>query len=391
MPDVHAKLSASGAKRWMTCTPSVQFESQFEDKETEYAKEGTLAHSIAELILRYNNGEFTKRTFQSRLKKLQSDPLYKDEMMKYCGDYAQTVWETFNEVKKSCEDAEIMFEQRLDFSAWVEDGFGTGDVVIIADGCANIIDLKYGKGIGVSAINNPQLRLYGLGTLDTYGFIYDIDRIKMTIIQPRLEHTDSEELTASELVGWAETEVKPKAQLAYEGKGEYVSGDHCRFCKGRAVCRKRAEDNLEIAKYEFSEPNTLNPAEISDILGRADKFLKWFDHVKEYALDAAVNKGIAFPGWKVVEGRSTRKYKDETEVVKCLIEHGYSEKEIYNTKLKGITEITKLIGSSNVDGFLAPHIIKPQGAPTLAPESDKRPVFKSAESAKADFSDDLLD
>ena len=312
-------------------------------------------------------------------------------MQTYIEQYAHDVWELVNEAKAACKDAEVLFEQRLDFSAWVEEGFGTGDVVIIADGTVHVIDLKFGKGVGVSAVDNPQLRLYGLGALDTYGLLYDIDKIKMTIIQPRLEHTDTEELTVEEIVRWADEEVKPRAELAYAGEGEYCSGDHCRFCKAKAVCRARAEENLKLAQYDFKEPPMLTPPEIADILGKLDKLKKWVEDVANYALDAAVRKGIAFPGWKVVEGRSNRKYKDEVEVVKCLVEHGYEEKSLYNTKLKSLTDITKLIGSSNVDGFLAPYIIKPQGAPTLAPESDKRPVFQSAEAAKQDFSDDLLD
>lgn len=390
MPDVHARLSASGAKRWLMCPPSVALEEQFpKESESIYAQEGTHAHSLAELILRYNNGEMTKRTFNSKLKKLQENPLWSQEMQTYIEQYANDVWEIVNETKAKCPDAQILFEQRLDFSAWVEEGFGTGDVVIIADDTVHIIDLKFGKGVGVSAINNPQLRLYGLGCVDTYGLLYDFENIKMTIIQPRLEHTDSEEITVSELVEWAESEVKPKAALAYEGKGDYCAGDHCQFCKAKGNCRARAEENLKLAEYDFSEPPMLNPEEISDILAKADKFKKWIEDVSKYALDAVLTKGISFPGWKLVEGRSQRRYKDEMKVAAHLIDDcGYTEDQVYNKKLKGITDMTKLIGKGSFEAVLSEYIEKPQGAPMLAPESDKRPVFQSAESARNDFDDD---
>lgn len=387
MPEVHAKLSASGAKRWMVCPPSVALEAEFPNEESVYAKEGTHAHALAELICRYNNGEMTKRKFNAELKKLQENPMWSQEMQTYIDQYGHDVWEMYNEAKAVCKDAEILFEQRLDFSAWVEEGFGTGDVVIIADGTIHVIDLKFGKGVGVSALNNPQLRLYGLGALDTYGLLYDIEKVKMTIIQPRLEHTDSEELTVDELVKWADEEVKPRAELAYAGEGEYCAGGHCQFCKAKAVCRARAEENLKLAEYDFSEPPTLVPSEIADILGRVDKLVKWAGDVKDYALNAAVNKGISFPGYKVVEGRSNRAYSDETKVEKALKEYG---DEIYNKKLKGITDMNKLLGKE-FNELLGNLIIKPPGKPTLVPESDKRPVFQSAESAKDDFDDDLLD
>ena len=389
MPDIHAKLSASGAKRWMACPPSVSLEAKLPESTSIYAEEGTHAHSLAELILRYNNGEMNKRTFNSKLKKLQDNPLWSQEMQTYIEQYAHDVWEIFNEVKATCKDAEIMYEQRLDFSAWVEEGFGTGDVVIIADGAVQVIDLKYGKGVGVSAENNPQLRLYGIGAVDTYGMLYDIDKVKMTIIQPRLENVSSEELTIDELVSWAEKEVKPKAELAYQGKGEFCSGSHCQFCKAKATCRARAEENLKLAEYDFTEPPTLKPSEIADILRKIDDLVKWAGDVKDYALDAAVNKGIKFDGWKVVEGRSNRKYKDEQLVVDTLSGVCNAE-DIYNKKLKSITDMTKLLGKDKFESLLGSLVIKPQGAPTLAPESDKRPEFKSADSAAKDF-DDLLE
>lgn len=389
MPDVHAKLSASGAKRWMSCTPSAALEAEIPGTTSKFAEEGTHAHALAELMCRYNNGEMTKRKFNTELKKLQANEYWNDEMQGYIESYVNIVWETFNEVKKACKDAEILFEQRLDFSAWVEEGFGTGDVVIIADGTVEIIDLKYGKVVGVSAENNPQLRLYGLGAVDTYGMLYDIEKVKMTIIQPRLENTSTEELSVEELVKWADEEVRPKAQLAYAGEGEFCAGDHCRFCKAKATCRARAEENMKMSEYDFKPSPMLTPQEVADVLGRADKLIKWAEDVKDYALDAMLNRGIAFPGFKIVEGRSVRKYSDEQLVVDSL-SGVVPEEDIYNKKLKSITDMTKLLGKDKFEQILGAFIVKPQGNPTLVPESDKRPVFQKA-SAEADFcSDDLL-
>ena len=240
MPDVHARLSASGAHRWMACTPSVKLEEQFPDKGSAYAAEGTLAHTMAETIIRYNNNEITKRAFSTRMNKIRKEELYGKDMEEYISDYAQNVWEIFNEAKASCPDAQLLPEQRLDFSEYVPDGFGTGDIVIIADDMVQVIDLKYGKGVGISAKENPQLRLYGLGAYLEHSMLYDIRRVKMTIIQPRLENISTEELSGEELLEWAEKEVRPKAELAMKGEGEYQTGEHCRFCKAKAVCRARS-------------------------------------------------------------------------------------------------------------------------------------------------------
>lgn len=254
MPDTHALLGPSGAKRWMSCPPSARLEEQFPDSSSEYADEGTLAHSLAETILRYNNGEISKKAFSTRFNKIKADPQYNKEMQDYIEDYTQRVWEIASEMKASCPDALILFEQKLDFSEYVPDGFGRGDVVIVADDLVNVIDLKYGKGVGVSAEENPQLRLYGLGAYLEHSMLYDIRRIRMTIIQPRLENISTEELTAEELLTWVETEVRPKAALAYAGEGDFKVGDHCQFCKARKTCRARADHNLELTKFEFADP-----------------------------------------------------------------------------------------------------------------------------------------
>lgn len=390
MPDVHAKLSASGAHRWMACTPSANLEAQFPDKGSEYAEEGTFAHSMAELILRYNNNEITKKTFSTRLNRLKADPHYSKEMEDYIGDYANRVWEMFNEAKASCPDAEIRFEQRLDFSDYVPEGFGTGDVVIIADDLLQVIDLKYGKGVGVSAEENPQIRLYGIGAYLEYSMLYDIRRVRMTIIQPRLENISTEELTAEELLAWAEDTVKPLAQKAAAGEGDFCVGEHCRFCKARATCRARAEHNLELAKLEFEKPELLEDSEIGTVLRQADELAAWVKDVTDWAFDQALNHGKKWDGWKLVEGTSRRKYADQMKAMEALKEAGYKEEQILKEpELIGLTEMTKLVGKKNFDLILKGLVIKPEGKPTLVPESDKRPELNSAKQAQDDFKNEL--
>lgn len=387
MPEVHAKLSASGAKRWMNCPPSVNLEAQFPDKPSEYAAEGTLAHSLAELLLRYNNNEMTKKTFTTRLNKIKKDPQYNQEMLDYIEDYAQTVWEQFNETKAVCPDAKALFEQRLDFSEYVPEGFGTGDVVIIADDMVQVIDLKYGKGVGVSAEENPQLRLYGLGAYLEHSLLYDIQRIRMTIIQPRLDNISTEEISVEELLAWAEKDVKPKAQLAIIGDGEFCVGDHCRFCKAFAVCRAQKDHQMELARYEFADAAFLDDSEIGDVLSRVDALVKWAEAIKNYAFDQALNHGIHYDGWKLVEGRSNRVYTDKEKVAEVLTKAGY--KEIYKPEeLQGITAMEKLLGKNKFSELLKDLVEKPEGKPVLVPEADRRPELNTSDKAKDEFSDE---
>lgn len=381
----HAILSPSGASRWLTCTPSARFEQDFDDKGSVFAQEGTLAHSLGELIIRHAVGDISSIKFKAELKKIKANEFYNESMHGYCDDYAAFVLEKFYEAQKRTADAKIFIETRLDLTNYVPEGFGTADIIIVADHTMHTIDLKYGKGVPVSAVENKQQMLYALGALDLYDFLYGIDHVEMTIYQPRLDNFDSYELPVEDLRSWAENELKPKAQLAYDGKGEHVPGPHCGFCKGKAVCKALADSMLELAKHDFADAKKLTDEEISNIMSKTKMFTSWLDAVNDYALDQAVNHGKQWPDYKLVEGRSNRKYIDETQVAEKLLQSGIKEESIYTKKILSITALESEIGKKEVGALLDGLIIKPQGKPTLAPSSDKRPAFNSNDAAIKDF------
>lgn len=378
----HAILSASGASRWMACPPSARLEQQFPQSTSTYAEEGTLAHELGEITLRKNLGEYSTRKYNSELKKIKANELYTADMPDYVDLYVTTCMEKLAEAKESTPDAVAVVEQRLDFSRWVPEGFGTGDFVIIADGTMEICDLKYGKGVQVSAVGNKQMRLYALGAISQFEFLYDIQRVKMTIIQPRLDSISTDEITVEELMYWAEYEVKPIAEKAIKGEGEFSAGDHCKFCRAKAVCKARADKNMELAKYDFEEPQALDNNDIGYILSRVDELVNWATDVKEYALSQAL-QGEEFDGFKVVEGRSNRKYTDTDKIAEILIANEFKEDKIYKPQeLLSLTNMEKVVGKKLLNQLIGDYIIKPPGKPTLAPVSDKRPVYNPA---KADF------
>ncbi|MEG2417713.1 MAG: DUF2800 domain-containing protein [Eubacterium sp.] len=387
----HAKLSASGSARWLSCPPSVRLESDFPESTSLYAKEGTLAHGLGELQLRNENKEITERQFKMRLKKLNTENPIDNDMIEFVSSYTEFVMETLHKEQRSCSDASLMVEQRLDFSRWVPEGFGTGDAVIISDGTLEIIDLKYGKGVAVSAENNPQMRLYALGATETFGCLYDFEQVTTTIYQPRLGNVSSETLAVETLLEWAETEVKPKAQLAFKGEGTFLSGEHCRFCKAKGVCRTRADANIALAQEEFKSPELLEPEEIAVYLKKAKDLSTWVESLKDFAQERAVNHGAHFPGMKLVEGRSNRIYTSDKQAVEdTLVRHGYTEKEIYEPqKLLGITAMEKLLGKKKFTEVLAKYVIKPKGKPTLVFEDDKRPALNTHAEASEDFKDKI--
>lgn len=387
----HAVLSASASHRWLACPPSAQLERQFPNETSTYAEEGTFAHALAELRLsRYIANLIKPKAYKKMLAEMQKDPLYSAGLAEYVEQYVSQVGERFGEAKKTCKDTLVLLEQKLDFSRWVPDGFGTGDVIIIGDDTLEVIDLKYGKGVLVSAEGNPQTRLYGLGAISSFEMLYDFSKVKMTIIQPRLDNTSTEEMTVDELLAWADEYLVPRAELAAAGEGEHTPGEHCRFCRAKAVCRARAEENLKLAKYDFKKPALLDDGEIGEILAKAEELQKWAKDVQDHAFDQALNHGKKWPGWKLVEGRSNRKYSDEDAVAKVLKTAGYSDEDIYKPKeLVGITAMEKVTGKDIFNQLLSKLIIKPTGKPTLVPESDKRPEINTAASAAEDFSDML--
>lgn len=367
-PTKHAILSASSSHRWLNCSPSARLEQEFEDRETEAAAEGTAAHALCEHKLR-------------RALKLQSrrKPISKydcDEMDLHTDNYVQFVLETLAEARQHCADPLINIEQRLDFSCYVPDGFGTGDCIIISDKTMHVIDFKYGQGVLVEAEQNPQMMLYALGALRLFDSLYDIDEVAMTIYQPRRENISTWTIAVDDLKAWAENELVPKARLAYEGKGEYLTGPWCTFCKAAVKCRARAEEKLRLAQYEFARPPLLTDAEIEDILDKLSDLTSWANEIMAYAQDAALNQGKQWRGWKVVEGRSNRKYSNEEAVIEAANAAGYHD--IFRKSLIPLTEMEKLMGKQDFHDILGGLIVKPAGKPTLVPVSDKRPAITSA-------------
>lgn len=370
----HALLSPSSSSRWISCPPSARENSVAEDTSSTYAQQGTDAHSLCE----YKVKKILGQKMKSPVKSLE----YYDEEMEECTSaYAEFISEQVAEAKSLCPDPIILVEQRLDFTQWVSDSFGTADCVIIADGILTVVDFKYGLGILVNADNNPQMRMYALGALNLFDGIYDITTIRMAIFQPRRENVSISEITREELLRWADDVLVPAAKLASEGKGEYKAGTHCQFCRVKAICRKRAEYNLQLAKYDFQMPEKLEDYEVSIILETADSFTNWISDVKQYALQEAVS-GRQWPGFKVVEGKSNRKYTDEKAVSDTVISAGFDP---FEKKLLGITAMTKLLGKKKFDSLLEKLIEKPQGKPTLVPQSDMRPAWNTA---KNDFTEE---
>ncbi len=369
----HAILSASGAHRWLNCTPSARLELEFDDNSGEAAAEGTAAHALSEHKLR--------KALKMRSKKPVS-PYDSDEMDNYTDGYVEFVLEVIEQAKQICSDPLILIEQRLDFSKYVPEGFGTGDCLIIADGTLHIIDFKYGQGVLVSAEDNPQMKLYALGALDLFDGIYDIEMVSMTIYQPRRENVSTSTVSKENLYQWAEEVLKPKAELAFNGDGNYCPGEWCQFCRAAVKCRARAEAKMKLATFEFALPPLLSDEKIADILSSIGDLTNWANEIIAYATDAAVNHGKKWPGFKVVEGRSNRKYKDEEAVAEAAKNAGY--RDIYKQSLITITEMEKLMGKSKFNEILGELVMKPPGKPTLVPVSDKRPEMNTS-SAKNDF------
>lgn len=358
-----------------------------EDTGSVYADEGTLAHRLAELSLR---AFFEEKNTAEDIMAVKADPLFSNAMLEHVTDYVAFIGERMADAKSRCGDPLLFIEQQVDVSTYVPEGFGTADCVIIADGLMDVIDFKYGAGVPVSATDNPQMKIYALGCLLAFGWIYDIKAVRMTIYQPRLDSISTDLIANEHLMAWAEEVLKPKAELAWEGKGLFNPGEHqCKWCKVGATCKARADYQLELATKEFEEAALMDNAEVAEVLARLPGLLAWAEVVKVYAQDAAVNRGEHFPGFKVVEGRSNRKYTNEHAIELRLKKAGFSIKDIFKPKeLLGITAMEKLVGKKKLTELVGGLIEKPEGAPTLVPESDNRPALNTAAKAAEDFTDD---
>lgn len=364
----HAFLSASASHRWLNCPPSAKLCEGIPDQSSSYAQEGTDCHELCAYLV--------EKALGKNVKDPTKDLTYYNAEMQNCAEeYCNFVMEQLETAKSFCQDPRVFIEQRLDFSRWVENGFGTGDCLILSDQVLQIIDYKHGLGVLVEAEENSQMMCYALGCLEAFDGIYNIDRVKMTIFQPRRDNISTWEVTKADLLHWADTVLAPTAALAYEGKGEFKAGDHCTFCKAKATCRKRAEYNLEMAKYDFEMPATLDETEIAAILPRIDDLISWGNDIKDYALTQA-QAGTHYAGWKVVEGRANRKYTDEAAVAAAVTEAGFDP---YEKKLLGITAMGTLLGKTKFNELLGGLVYKPPGKPALVPESDKRPAMNTAQ------------
>lgn len=379
----HALLSASGAHRWLRCSPSARLEEEIaktiKEEPSPSAEEGTLAHAIAELKLKHFMKELTTVGYKSRLEKLKESEYYDRDMDDYTDDYVTVIKEKYAEALKRDAQATLELEQTLDFSEYVKEGFGRGDAIIIADGLMEVCDLKYGRHIQVSAVENPQLRLYGLGALHENGWLYNITEVCMTIIQPRNGGVSSETLSVKDLKSWGES-IKYIAERAYKGEGRFYAGDHCRFCLAAGRCKELAEVRLKTAKkFVGKDYGLLTDSEVAQILADVDDLVSYANMVKASALQRALS-GSPIEGYKLVEGRATTQYKDARAIKEVLTKEGYSEGDIMKPpELLGITAMKKVLSTKRFNELLGDYLYKPQGKPTLVPVSDKRPAIDLAE------------
>lgn len=373
MPSVHARFSPSAANRRIHCPPSLLLEEQFEEGESIYAAEGTAGHSLAEHLVR--------KYLKLRTKRPTSE-YYTDELVSAVDEYVSFVIAEIEEARRICKQPIILVEQRVDASEYVDNCFGTADMVIITDKVAHIIDLKLGKGVEVHAEENPQLMIYGLGVLHMAESLYDIETVRMTIFQPRLFNSSTWDVSPDYLKRWGEEVLRPAGAKALIGAGDFEAGTWCRFCRARNQCRARAEHFLEMAQMESRQPALLSDEEIAEIISKADELSKWAADVYAFAQDQAINHDKHWPGYKVVEGRSNRKFTSDEEVIEAAQQAGY--KDIFKRSLIGITEMERLMGKDNFNTILGRLVYKPKGKLTLVPDTDKREAI-STSSAAADF------
>ena len=366
MPDKHALLGPSGANKWLNCPPSARLEENIPEKPSPFAAEGTVAHTKGEQKINNAKDGHGRR-------KVKCDDKEMDEATT---DYMNYVLEVWNGEKAKCPDAQLFVEVQEDLSTWIPDGFGTSDAVIVSDDTLHVIDLKYGKGVAVSATDNPQLQLYAAGAMEIYEMLYSFEKIKLHIFQPRIDNINTAETTKTKLKAWLNDVVRPAAEKAYRGAGETNPGAWCKFCKVKGQCKKRAEKNKVIAEEkDMMKALLLTDEEIAGLLPQLKEIQEWCKDLQEFALDQAM-QGTRYAGYKLVEGTSRRKIVAPEEAQQKLEAEGYTADQITTTKLKTITELEKLVGKKEFTALVGEYIEKPPGAPTLVPESDKRPELK---------------
>lgn len=381
----HAVLSASGASRWINCPPSIRLSENIKSTSSVFANEGTLAHEIADFKLRAFNREITEGRAKEAIDNLSLNKLFTQDMIEEVDKYVSYVIETFNTIKQDHPDAVLMIEQKLDFSHIVEEGFGTGDTIIVANNLVWVIDLKYGKGISVSADDNYQLMLYGLGALREYEMLYDINTVRLVVFQPRLDSVSVWDISVDDIYSWAEETVKPAAKLAFAGEGVQKPGDHCRFCLVKNKCAALADMTNSVAAYEFQKPMTLTDDELLRIYAQIPTITSFLKSLNEYVLKQALS-GKQFNGYKLVEGRGRRVFTDDKDVIERMDDLGFDQSEYLTSKLAGIIQIQNLFSVDSFKEHMSDLIKFSSGAPKLVNSSDKRPAMGN-EQAKLDFAD----
>lgn len=372
----HARNSPSALHRTLNCPPSLVLGEQFADEESSYAAEGSAGHALAEHLI--------KKHLKLRTKRPVSD-YYSDDLLEAVDDYVSFVIGEIEDAKRECKQPVFAVEQRVDISDYATDCFGTADMVIVTDKVVHIIDLKLGRGVEVSAVENPQLMAYGLGVLAMAEMLYDVETVRLTIYQPRINNYSSWDITPADLKKWGEEILKPRSAMAMTGAGEFHAGSWCRFCKARNQCRARAEEFLKLAQMEFRQPALLTDTEIAEVLKVSDELAKWSADVYAYAQDQAIVHGKQWTGYKLVEGRSNRKYSSDAEVEQAAKAAGYTD--IYKQSLIGVTEMERLMGKKEFARVLGQYVYKPQGKITLVPDSDKREAITQS-TAAADFQEE---
>lgn len=385
MPGLHALLSPSAAHRWMNCTAAPRLEENIADNGSSFAEEGTLAHAYCAKHLKEFLGLPTKDE-EAEIAQL-FETYHTGEMDEYTDTYKVIVLEKFNAARAKTPDAQLLVEVRLDFTTWMPEAFGTADAVIIADGTMEIIDFKYGKGVKVSAVKNPQMMIYALGAYQQFSFEYNIERLRMTIVQPRIDNISEYELSAVDLLAWATYQLQPKAKEAFEGNGHQMPGEWCQFCKVKATCKALA-DLTFAAVEEHPDPKTITAEEMATrVLPMLDTIKTWIKGVDEYTLEQALN-GQKYIGFKLVAGRSVRKITDPEAVMGALSENEFAEDAYMKPReLKTITDLEKAIGKKRFNEICSQWIDKPQVKPTLVPESDKRPELSTDDFQNVDLSE----